>query len=72
MTKLVVSSASGWGNCTDKNSTTFTVVRADRLYNLMVQRKGEFSFWEKENAKRISTLQRYADERGYDIKIELI
>lgn len=72
MTRLIVSSATGWGKCINKNGTEFTVLRAGGLYNLLVHRKGQFSFWAKENVKRISTLQKLADERAYDIKIELI
>jgi len=72
MTKLIVSSATGFGKCINKNGTELSVVRAEGLWNLGVKHKGEFHFWAKENVKRISTLQKVADERGYDIQIEVV
>ena len=72
MTRLIVSSVSGFGKCVNADGTQFTVLRADGLYNLSMQEKGSFTFWVKENVKRVSTLQRFADDRGFGIQIEVI
>ena len=71
MVTLVVNSETGYGKCTNKNGTELTVLRAGGLWNLSAKYSG-FSFWVKENVKRVSTLQRFADDKGYGIKIEVI
>lgn len=72
MAKLTVEfhGAQGFGKCVTADGTTVCVLKTREFYNLSIQHKGEFSFWAKENVKRISTLQKWLDERGYDVKIE--
>jgi hypothetical protein len=73
-TRLVVDSKTGFGTCTNNNGIKFTVLRGEGLWNLSKDDPNErFSgFWVKENVARISTLQKFADEHGYDIDIELV
>ena len=68
MTKLTINK-NGFGKCVTKDGTTYSVLRVDGLYNLNVGRKGQFDFWVKENAKRLSTIQRFADNHNYGIQI---
>lgn len=67
MNRLVV--VNGYGRCKDKNRTEFVVLRADGLYNLGID-EGYGISWVKENVKRISTLQKFLDERNYNVKID--
>lgn len=68
-TKLIV--VNGYGSA-DVGERKYVVVQAGGLWNLGVQhRGGGYMAWAKENVKRISTLQRFADGREYGIQIEM-
>lgn len=64
----------GFGKCElKKNDTTvyLTVLRTSPgLYNLSISRNNGFTFWVKENCKRLSTIQKYLDSNDYGITIK--
>lgn len=64
-TKLIVTK--GFGRA-DVDTRRFTVLRTCGLWSLGFSERGGVH-WLKENVKRVSTLQKFADERGYGIEI---
>lgn len=67
-TELIIKN--GIGKAENSNGK-FTVLKIGGLYNLSFARPSEpWSWWVKENVKRLSTIQRYADNHGYDIEIK--
>ncbi len=71
--KTILEVKKGYGKATNKRGDTFIILKADGLYNLSKKGKNEnITRYVKENVKRLSTLQRFADKHQYDIEIKEI
>ena len=75
MTELLFNTQTGFGKCevdrgTYKAYITVLKTRRESLYNLSITTKEGFSFWVKENCKRLSTIQRYLDAHNYGVTIK--
>lgn len=68
--ELIFDKERGNGKCTTEKGDEFFVLQVEGLYNLSITPKNRFSYWAKENVKRLSTIQKYLDNRGYDIQIK--
>lgn len=60
----------GHGHLRRESGEEFSVLRCGDLWNLSHRKAGGWDFWVKENVKRLSTLQKYADNNGYNIIIK--
>ena len=68
MTTLSVN-RNGFGTVTNEQGTVFTVLKADGMWNLSMGDKCGFTTWIKENVKRLSTIQRFANEHELNLVI---
>ena len=72
--KEVIINKYGFGKCAlEKNGVTIYLVVLRTpvgYYNLSVSRNDGFTFWVKENCKRLSTIQRYLDSNNYGITLK--
>ena len=71
--KTILEVKNGYGKVTNERGDTFTVLKSEGLWNLSRKLKNEnCSYFVKENVKRLSTLQSFADKHCYDIEIKEI
>lgn len=71
--RTILEVKNGYGKVTNERGNTFTVLKAEGLWNLSRKGKNEnVGCFVKENVKQLSTLQRFADNHHYDIEIKEI